>query len=243
MASGAMALFGEKYGDRVRVVSIPGFSMELCGGTHCKATGDIGFFSVVSEGGVAAGVRRIEAVTGSGALRVHQSMRDSLEDIVRVLGTPSDRARAAIEHLQAESKRLAREISKLKVEGARTQQGSSQAAVEDAQFSGGRFVGQQAQGLGKDELRQLADSHRDRIKTGIVVIGAVDEGRASLVVSVTKDLAPKVHAGNIVKQLAPIIGGKGGGRPDFAEAGGNQPERVAEALAAARTLAETLLKS
>ena len=243
MASGAMALFGEKYGDRVRVVSIPGFSMELCGGTHCKATGDIGFFSVVSEGGVAAGIRRIEAVTGSGALRGHQSMRDSLENIVSVLGTPPDRARAAIEHLQAESKRLGREISKLKVEGARSQQGQSSAAVEDAQFTGGRFVAQQAQGLGKDELRQLADSHRDRIKTGIVVIGSVDEGRASLVVSVTKDLAPKVHAGNIVKQLAPIIGGKGGGRPDFAEAGGNQPNQIPDALIAARKLAETLLKS
>ena len=176
MASGAMALFGEKYGDRVRVVSIPGFSMELCGGTHCRATGDIGFFTIVSEGGVAAGVRRIEAVTGAGAVQHHQSTRAALDDLLGALGTTADRARAAIEHLQSENKRLAREVSRLKVEGARSQQGS-EAAVEEAQFARGTFVAQTATGLGKDELRQLADAHRDRIKTGIVVIGSVDDGK------------------------------------------------------------------
>ena len=189
MASGAMALFGEKYGDRVRVVSIPGFSMELCGGTHCRATGDIGFFTIVSEGGVAAGVRRIEAVTGAGAVQHHQATRATLDDLLGALGTTADRARAAVEHLQSENKRLAREISRLKVEGARSQQGSA-AAVEEAQFARGTFVAQTASGLGKDELRQLADAHRDRIKTGVVVIGSVDDGRVSLVVAVTKDLVP-----------------------------------------------------
>ena len=118
IASGAMALFGEKYGDRVRVVSIPGFSIELCGGTHCRATGDIGFFTIVSEGGVAAGVRRIEAVTGADAVKHHQTSRASLEVMLDVLGTTPDHGRAAIEHLQSEAKRLAREVSKLKVEGA-----------------------------------------------------------------------------------------------------------------------------
>jgi alanyl-tRNA synthetase len=240
MASGAMALFGEKYGDRVRVVTIPGFSMELCGGTHCGATGDIGFFTIMSEGGVAAGVRRIEALTGAGAIQHHQALRGSLEDIVGALGTTAERGRAAVEHLQVEGKRLAREVSKLKVEGARTQQGQS-AALDEAQFARGRFVAQMASGLGKEELRQLADAHRDRIKTGIVFIGSVDDGRVSLVVAVTRDLVPQVHAGNLVKELAPTIGGRGGGRPDFAEAGGNLPDQVAGALDQARKLAEKVL--
>ena len=243
IASGAMALFGEKYGDRVRVVSIPGFSMELCGGTHCRATGDIGFFTIVSEGGVAAGVRRIEAVTGAAAVENHQSTRAVLDDVLGALGTTSDRARAAIEQLQTETKRLTRELSKLKVEGARSQQGQSANGVEEAQFAGGRFVAQQAEGLGKTELRQLADAHRDRIKTGIVVIGSQAEGKLSLVVAVTKDLAPRVHAGQIVKQIAPVVGGSGGGRPDFAEAGGKDPSRIPDALAEARRLAETLLST
>ena len=240
MASGAMALFGEKYGDRVRVVSIPGFSMELCGGTHCRATGDIGFFTIVSEGGVAAGVRRIEAVTGAGAVQHYQATRATLDDLLGALGTTADRARAAIEHLQSENKRLAREISRLKVEGARSQQGSA-AAVEEAQFARGRFVAQTATGLGKDELRQLADAHRDRIKTGVVVIGSVDDGRVSLVVAVTKDLVPEVHAGQHRKELAPVVGGRGGGRPDFAEAGGNLVDQVPQALAQAKALAQAAL--
>jgi alanyl-tRNA synthetase len=240
MASGAMALFGEKYGDRVRVVSIPGFSMELCGGTHCRATGDIGFFTIVSESGVAAGVRRIEALTGAGAVQHHQTTRNLLDELLAALGTSADRGRAAIEHLQAENKRLAREVSKLKVEGARSQLGSA-ATIDEAQFARGKFVAHTATGLGKDELRQLADAHRDRIKTGLVVIGSVDAGRVSLVVAVTKDLVPKVHAGNIVKELAPVIGGRGGGRPDFAEAGGNLSDEVPKALADARKLAENAL--
>jgi alanyl-tRNA synthetase len=243
MASGAMALFGEKYGDRVRVVSIPGFSMELCGGTHCHATGDIGFFAIASESGIAAGVRRIEGVTGAAAVQLHQSTRASLEEVLAALGTTSERAPAAIEQLQTEAKRLAREVSRLKVEGARSQQGQSSAAVDETQFSGGRFVAQQAEGLEKDELRQLADAHRDRIKTGVVVIGSKGDGKLSIVVAVTKDLVPRVHAGQIVKQIAPLVGGSGGGRPDFAEAGGKDPARIPEALAEARRLVEGLLKA
>jgi alanyl-tRNA synthetase len=215
------------------VVSIPGFSMELCGGTHCRATGDIGFFTIVSESGVAAGVRRVEAVTGAAAVQLHQSTRAALAEVLDALGTTPERARAAVEQLQAETKRLTREVSKLKVEGARTEQGQTSPRVEEVQFAGGKFVAQQAEGLGKDELRQLADAHRDRIKTGIVVI----------VVAVTKDLIPRVHAGNIVKQVAPVVGGSGGGRPDFAEAGGKDPSRIPEALAEARKLSEELLKS
>jgi alanyl-tRNA synthetase len=239
IASGAMALFGEKYGDKVRVVSIPGFSMELCGGTHCRATGDIGFFTITSEAGVAAGVRRIEAVTGADAVRQHQSLRASLDDVLAALGTTADRARVSIETLQAETKRLAREISRMKVEGARDQ---SAAGADEATFPGGTFVSQRAADLGKDELRQLADAHRDRIKSGVVVIGSTTDGRASLVVAVTKDLVGKIHAGNIIKALAPIFGGRGGGRPDFAEAGGTDPTKIPDALDEAKRLVEGLLK-
>jgi alanyl-tRNA synthetase len=160
--------------------------------------------------------------------------------VLDALGTTADRGRAAVEHLHSENKRLARELSKLKVEGARTQHGSA-AGLEEAQYARGKFVAQTASGLSKDELRQLADTHRDRIKTGLVVIGSVDDGRVSLVVAVTKDLVPTVHAGNIVKELAPVVGGRGGGRPDFAEAGGNLSDRVPEALAQARRLAEAAL--
>jgi alanyl-tRNA synthetase len=241
IASGAMALFGEKYGDRVRVVTIPGFSVELCGGTHCRATGDIGFFTIVSESGIAAGVRRIEAVTGDGAVQHHQTMRASLEQLVEALGTTHDRAGSAVEHLQAENKRLTREVSRLKVEGARNQTADASSGIDETQFAAGRFVAQTASGLGKDELRQLADAHRDRIKTGVVVIGSVEDGRVSLVVAVTKDLLPKVNAGQLVKELAPLIGGRGGGRPDFAEAGGSQSDQVPRALSEAKKLAASLL--
>jgi alanyl-tRNA synthetase len=241
IASGAMALFGEKYGDRVRVVSIPGFSVELCGGTHCRATGDIGFFSIVSEGGVAAGVRRIEAVTGAAAVALHQSTRTTLQEILTALGVAGDKGRAAVDQLQADNKRLAREVTRLKVEGARGGQGAGGSNVEESQIAGRTIVAQQVSDLGRDEVRQLADSHRDRIKSGVVIIGATSDGRVSLVVSVTKDLVPRVHAGNIVKQVGPVIGGSGGGRPDFAEAGGKNPEKVAEALHEARRIVEALL--
>jgi alanyl-tRNA synthetase len=242
MASGAMALFGEKYGDRVRVVSIPGFSMELCGGTHCRETGDIGFFTIVSEGGIAAGVRRIDAVTGSGAVQHHQATRAALEDLLGVLGTTADRARDAVEHLQAENKRLGREVSRLKVEGARRQQGSASPHFEEVQFARGKFVGQTVVDLGKDEVRQLADQHRDRIKTGIVAIGSVSNtAHASLVVAVTKDLIGSVHAGNMVKQLAAALEGRGGGRADFAEAGAASPDFALRGVAEARKLAEASL--
>ena len=242
MASGAMALFGEKYGDRVRVVSIPGFSMELCGGTHCRETGDIGFFTILSEGGVAAGVRRIEAVTGSGAVQHHQATRATLEDLLGALGTTADRGRDAVEHMHAENKRLAREVSRLKVEGARSQQGTA-AALEEAQFARGRFVGQIVPGLSRDELRQLADQHRDRIKTGIVAIASVSDvdARASLVVAVTKDLAGTVHAGNLVKILGSKLDARGGGRADFAEAGSQSPDFAQQAVKEALRLAETAL--
>jgi alanyl-tRNA synthetase len=241
IASGAMALFGEKYGDKVRVVSIPGFSMELCGGTHTRATGDVGFFTTVSESGVAAGVRRIEAVTGAASVALHQSTRAALDEVLTALGTTAERGRAAVEELQAQTKRLAREVSRLKVEAARDASGTGAGAVEEARIGGAAFVTQRVWDLGKNEVRQLADAHRDRIGSGVVLIAAVADGRVSLVASVTRDLVPRVHAGQLVKQLAPIVGGSGGGRPDFAEAGGSDTSKITDVLAEARRQVERLL--
>ena len=172
---------------------------------------------------------------------LHQQTRASLEDVLAVLGTSPDRAKAALEQLQAETKRLAREISKLKVEGARGQGGQMPAAVEETAIGHARFVAQRVADLGKDEIRQLADAHRDRIKSGAVLIASTSDSRVSLVVAVTKDLTPRVHAGQIVKQLAPIVGGSGGGRPDFAEAGGKDASKIAEAISEGRRLVESLL--
>jgi alanyl-tRNA synthetase len=234
IASGAMALFGEKYGSSVRVVSVPGFSMELCGGTHVRATGDIGLFSIVQESGVAAGVRRIEAVTGLGALRLHQEQRRSLENLLETLKTPADQATSAIERLQAEAKRLARENNELKLKVAMGG-GPSEPAGDDTVDAGGvKLVTRRVTGLDKNGLRQLADALKNKLQSGVVVLASENEGRVSIVVSVTKDLTPAVHAGNIVKKIAPLVGGGGGGRPDFAEAGGKNLAGIDQMLDQAR---------
>ena len=235
IAAGAMALFGEKYGERVRVVTVPGFSVELCGGTHCPATGNIGPFVITHEGGVAAGVRRIEAVTGGAAVTLQQQRGEALADLLHQLGTAPEQAVPAVRKLQAEARRLTREIERLKVAAAVAGPASSP-ADEALEIAGVKLVTRQVQALEPQALRTLADSLRDRAGSGVVVLASSNDGKAALVVSVTRDLTGRVHAGQLVKELAPIIGGKGGGRPDFAQAGGRQPERIGELLAACREL-------
>ncbi len=242
IAEGATALFGEKYGSSVRVVSVPGFSMELCGGTHVSATGDIGFFTIAQESGVAAGLRRVEALTGAGALALHQGQRRDLDAIVAALKTPADQAEAAIERLAAEAKRLAKENGQLKMKLAMGGGSAGGGADDDAVEAGGvRMVARRVEGLDKGALGQLADTLKNKLHSGVVVLASESEGRVSIVVSVTKDLVPRVHAGNIVKKIAPLVGGGGGGRPDFAEAGGRNPAGIdrmlAEALAVVREMA------
>ena len=233
--AGAMALFGEKYGDRVRVVSVPGFSMELCGGTHVSATGDIGFFVIVSESGVAAGVRRIEALTGAGAAVWAQHQRATLASIVEALHVTDAQAIEAVEKLQSESKRLAREVTQLKTKLA---MGGGAAAEGDGTIDvhGVKLARRKVSDLDKDALRGLSDSMKAKIKSGVVVIGSESDGKVQIVVSVTADLVGRIKAGQIVKELAPIVGGGGGGRPDFAEAGGRQPEKIDEMLKAAEAV-------
>jgi alanyl-tRNA synthetase len=237
---GAMALFGEKYGDRVRVVSVPGFSTELCGGTHVRATGDIGPFLIVEEGGVAAGVRRVEALTGAGAVEHVQKQRAALRGTTAALGVSGDQAADAIARLQQEAKRLARENEQLKQKLALG--GGSRGEDDDTVTIGdAKLIARRLSGLEKSALRGVADSLRDRIKRGVVVLAAEDDGKVQLVVSVTKDLLDRVKAGQLIKELAPIVGGGGGGRPDFAEAGGKDPSKIDALLAKAKELVQSAL--
>jgi alanyl-tRNA synthetase len=239
IAAGAMALFGEKYGDRVRVVRIPGFSAELCGGTHVRATGDIGLFAIIAESGVAAGVRRIEAVTGAGAVAWAQQQRAALEAVIRALDVTPDQAVKAAERLQADSRRLAREVSDLKTKLATG--GGAAGGDDTVDVAGVKLARKKLADIDKDALRGVADSLKARIKSGIVVLAAGSDGKAQIVVAVTPDLTSRIKAGQIVKELAPIVGGGGGGRPDFAEAGGKLPEKIDEMLEASRTVIEKLL--
>jgi alanyl-tRNA synthetase len=233
-----MALFGEKYGDKVRVVSVPGFSMELCGGTHVAATGDIGLFAIVSESGVAAGTRRIEAITGTESLALFESQRATIGALAHSLNARPEELATKVAALQDETKRLARELQQAKMKAAMGGGGTPDEAIEVA---GVKLVAREVSGLDKDGLRALVDQHRDRIKSGVVVLASPGEGKVSVVVGVTPDLTKKVPAGQVVKQLAPIVGGGGGGRPDFAEAGGKDASKVGEMLAAARDVVAKLL--
>jgi alanyl-tRNA synthetase len=241
--AGAMALFGEKYGESVRVVSVGDVSMELCGGTHCRATGDIGLFAIKQETGVASGVRRIEAVTGEDALAHLQALRKGFDAILNALGVPEPQAVEAVDRLHGETKRLTRELEQLKMNVALGPQsgvadsiGNDAVAVGDA-----RLIARRVSGLEKGSLRGLADSLRDRLGRGVVVLASENDGKVTLVVSVSTDLVDRVHAGQVVKAIAPIIGGGGGGRPDFAEAGGRQPDKIDALLAESRTMIAGLL--
>jgi alanyl-tRNA synthetase len=228
--AGATALFGEKYGESVRVVSVPGVSMELCGGTHCRATGDIGSFAITQETGVAAGVRRVEAVTGAGAVAHTQTQRSALDTVLGALGVPGPLAVETIERLHDETRRLARELERVKMTVALGPQSGSDG--DDAITLGdARLIARRVSGLEQGSLRGLADSLRDRLGRGVVVLASDNEGKVALVVSVSKDLVDRVHAGKVVKAVAPIVGGGGGGRPDFAQAGGRQPAKIDALLA------------
>ena len=244
IAAGAMALFGEKYGDQVRVVSIPGFSQELCGGTHVRATGDIGLFVIVSEGGVAAGVRRIEAITGLESLKAFQRDRDEvLQSVAALNARPGDLV-ARIGSLQEENKRLGRDLQQAKMKAAlsgASGAGSAQSEVMDV--AGVKLVAREVSGLDKDGLRALVDQHRSQIKSGVVVLASPSDGKVSIVVGVTPDLTKRIPAGQVVKQLAPIVGGGGGGRPDFAEAGGKDATKIGEMLAASRGVIEKMMSA
>jgi alanyl-tRNA synthetase len=226
--SGAMALFGEKYGDKVRVLNFGEFSVELCGGTHVDRTGDIGVFKITSEGGVAAGVRRIEAVTGKGALEWLGAREQALEDIAGLLRSQPDQAAARIEQLLKRNKELEKELAVAK-QALVTGSGSDRSeAVRE--IDGIKVLASRIDGADARTLRDAVDRYKDKLKSAIVVLGSVDNGVVRLAAGVTKNNTDRVKAGDLIKPVAELVGGKGGGRPDFAQAGGNNPEALDQAL-------------
>jgi alanyl-tRNA synthetase len=240
IAAGAMALFGEKYGDRVRVVSVPDFSIELCGGTHVRATGDIGLFAIVSESGVAAGVRRVEAITGLDSVDAFQRQRDEIARVATALNARPGELSARAAALQEENRRLTRDLQQARMKAAMGGGGSA-AADEAIDVAGVKLIAREVAGLDKDGLRSLVDQHRSRIKTGVVILASPSDGKVMIVVGVTPDLTKRIPAGQVVKRIAPLVGGGGGGRADFAEAGGKDPSKIQEMLAASRGIVEELL--
>jgi alanyl-tRNA synthetase len=240
---GAMALFGEKYGDRVRVVKIGDFSTELCGGTHTGATGEIGLIKLVGEGSVSSGVRRVEAVSGTGALTEFRRGFDVAKVVGQMVGTtdsaPADALRHRITAQEEEMKKLRRELDQVRMKSASAS--VSDAASVAVEVKGIKVVAQRVDALDKGQMRTLVDSLRTKLGSGIVVLGAGIDGKVSLIVGVTKDLTSKVQAGKIVGALAAMVGGKGGGRPDLAEAGGSDVSALDGALAKAASVVEGFL--
>jgi alanyl-tRNA synthetase len=229
LQTGAMALFGEKYGDRVRVVKIDTFSKELCGGTHVGRTGDIGICKIISEGSISSGVRRIEAITGEGALKRFQ---EAIELQAKFAGVD-------IEKLQAREKALDHELQQLKTKVAQSQVGDLESQARDVK--GVKVLAVQVDGFDRAQLRTLVDSLRNKWKSAVVVLASIEDSNVSIVSGVTKDLTAKVHAGKIVGAIAQAVGGKGGGRPDMAEAGGKDPSALPKALADVYTSVEGML--
>ncbi|MBT0664236.1 alanine--tRNA ligase [Geobacter pelophilus] len=228
MESGATAFFGEKYGERVRVVRVGEVSMELCGGTHVHAAGEIGLCKIISEAGIAAGVRRIEALTGTGALRHVQELEEGKRRIASLLKAEGSDPVDKLEKLIARQREMQREIEAL--QGKLNSAHSSDLLAEAKEVNGVKLLAVELPGANPKGLRELSDTLKDRIGSGIIVLGAVADNKANLLVAVTKDLTARFKAGDLVRELAPIIGGSGGGKPDLAQAGGSKPENLKAAL-------------
>jgi alanyl-tRNA synthetase len=219
---GALAFFGDKYGDVVRVVEIPGFSMELCGGTHASSTGSIGLFTIDQERGIAAGVRRIEALAGGQALIEARQDKAIVESVQSTLNVERRKVHEALQRLLEQNRALQREIDRLKID--RAAGGPGGAEEEIGEVAGGKVLVRGPQeGLDKDGVRTLVDRSRQRLPSGVIVQWAVRDDRVTVTTSVSRDLIPPLHAGDIVKELARLFDGRGGGKPDMAEAGGKNP--------------------
>ena len=231
---GALAFFGDKYGDRVRVVKIGDFSTELCGGTHVRASGEIGLFKLHFEGGIAAGVRRVEAFTGAGALDLIQTYEQRLKEIGDLIRAGADDAVEKIRKLLDRQKELEKEIEKLRGQLEKDQIPALLAKKQS--INGINLLITQVDGADGKQLREIADQLKEKLGSGVLVLASAGDANVNLVASVTKELTQRYHAGNIIRELAGIVGGGGGGRPDFAQAGGKEPAKIAAALKRAEEL-------
>jgi len=240
----AMALFGEKYGDKVRVIKIGDFSTELCGGTHTGATGEIGLIKILKEGSVSSGVRRVEAITGEGSVQ-HFRKDHQLENVVAALAahsetaSPADALKAELEKKDAEIKRLARELDQARMKSASSS--TSNVGQNVKEIKGVKVLAHRVDNLERAQLRTLVDQLRDKIGSGVVVLGSASNGNVALIVGVTKDLTGRLQAGKVIGPVAQKVGGKGGGRPDLAEAGGKDASALDAALDGAYGVVEALL--
>ena len=247
LASGALAFFGDKYPEsNVRVVTIPDpraprgfYSKELCGGTHVHRIGDIGVLKIVSEESVAAGVRRIEAVTGLGALSHYQHQAQTLRDLASKLNVAEDGLLASVEKLSQTAKQLEKDLGAQKRKGALDQLETLSGQAQT--IKGVKAVIGEVENVDREGLRQLVDSLRQKLGSGVVVLGMPDGEKVALIAGVTKDLTAKVHAGKLIQALAKLVGGSGGGRPDLAEAGGKDTAALKMALQTVPSLLEPLL--
>jgi alanyl-tRNA synthetase len=239
IATGAMALFGEKYGDKVRVVRIPEFSKELCGGTHVSRTGDIGLCKVVYEGSISAGVRRIEAITGEGALLRMQQSQSALARMAQLLKTSEPELFEQVERLIAQQRALEKQVEQMKDRLAQSQ--VSDLENQARTVKGVRVLSARVDSLDRGQMRTVADSLRNKWKSGVVVLASSEDGNIAIVSAVSKDLTAKVHAGKLAGAVAQAVGGKGGGRPDMAEAGGKDVAALGAALEAVYNSVDTAL--
>jgi alanyl-tRNA synthetase len=229
IAWGALALFGEKYGEAVRTIEVPGFSKELCGGTHVRATGEIGFFTVTYEAGIGSGVRRIEALTGPGAYMHVKHNGRILSDVRQVLRAQPDEEVDKLQRLAAQQRELERQVEALQLRLATAQTQDYWSQVREV--AGIRVLALCLENFDRKALRAFVDTAKDRIGSGVVVVGSVEDGKAVLVAGVTRDLTSRLSAGTLLGQVAALMGGKGGGRPDMAQGGGPDAARLPEAMA------------
>jgi alanyl-tRNA synthetase len=239
LRSGAMALFGEKYQEKVRIVEVPGFSKELCGGTHVSTTGTIGLFKIISEGGISAGVRRLEALTGPGALLRFRHDEEVLDYVQSEFKVSRADLPGTLEKLQGQIRELQRQIADLKVQSARSSLGGILASARE--IHGIKVLAHTLPQTDRASLRALADELKERLGSGVVILGTPQNGKVALVVMVTGDLSARIPAGKIIKEIAPLVGGAGGGKPELAEAGGKDSTKLADAIERSYSIVEAML--
>ncbi|MGZ7078799.1 MAG: alanine--tRNA ligase [Thermoanaerobaculia bacterium] len=241
--SGAVAMFGEKYGENVRIVAAGDYSREFCGGCHVNRTGDIGVFKIISDRSLAAGVRRMEALTGRGALQYFRSLNDAAHELQQQLNTKLEEVPAFVRSLQEKQKALEKELKQLRLKSAAAGASPASSSSDDgvADINGVKLLARRVDDISGGDLRNLADTFRSKLKSGVVVLGSVTDSKVTLLTAVTKDLVDRISATSLIAKLAPIVGGKGGGKPDLAQAGGKDPEKLDEALDRAPSALRELL--